>query len=150
ERRTAIVADPGDLAVEDVIEDQDVVVTLTHLGYIKRLPVNSYRAQRRGGRGISALHTREGDFGRHWFITALHRYVLFFTNRGRVYRLKRHELPEPSRTARGTALVNLLPLENGEWVQAVIPVAAYQSDRFMMMATRKGVVKKTVLTEFDS
>src|SRR5690606_282295 len=149
-RRTVIAADTGELAIEDLIEDQDVVVTITHLGYIKRLPVDTYRAQRRGGRGITALATREGDFVRHLFITSLHRYVLFFTNRGRVYRLKGHEIPEASRSARGTALVNLLPLEAGESVYAVIPIEDYSPDRYLMMATRKGVVKKTVLAEFDS
>src|SRR5690606_9208991 len=134
ERRTAITADPGDFAIEDLIEDQDVVVTLTHLGYIKRLPVATYRAQRRGGRGITALNTREGDFVRHLFVTTLHRYVLFFTNRGRVYRLKGHEIPEAGRSARGVALVNLLPLEAGETVHAVIPIEAYDPDHYLMMA----------------
>src|SRR5690554_2156083 len=105
ERRTVIAHDPGELAIEDLIEDQGVAVTLTHLGYIKRMPFTTYRAQRRGGRGIAALATREGDFVRHLFVTTLHRYVLFFTNRGRMYRLRGHEIPEAGRNARGTALV---------------------------------------------
>lgn len=150
ERRTVIAHDPGELAIEDLIEDQDVAVTLTHLGYIKRTPLTTYRAQRRGGRGIAALATREGDFVRHLFVTTLHRYVLFFTNRGRMYRLKGHEIPEAGRNARGTALVNLLPLEPGETVEAVIPIEGYTPEHYLMMGTRKGVVKKTALMEFDS
>src|SRR5690606_29138799 len=148
--RTVIAADTGELAIEDLIEDQEVAVTLTHLGYIKRMPLTTYRAQRRGGRGVAALATREGDFVRHLFVTTLHRYVLFFTNRGRMYRLKGHEIPEASRSARGTALVNLLPLEPGETVEAVIPIVGYTPEHYLMMGTRKGVVKKTALMEFDS
>jgi len=149
-RRTQIVADEGDIDEEELIAEEDIVVTITHAGYIKRLPVTAYRSQRRGGRGITALATKAEDFVEHLFITSTHSYVAFFTNRGRVYRLKGHEIPEASRSARGTAIVNLIPIEQGERVQAAIPIEAYDEDRFLFMATRNGVVKKTPLSEFDS
>lgn len=150
ERRTEITADEGEIDHEDLIAEEDIVVTLTHAGYIKRLPVTAYRAQRRGGRGITALHTKEEDFVEHLFITSTHTYILFFTNRGRVYRLRGHEVPEAGRNARGTNLINLIPIEKGESVQAAIPVSTYEADSFLMMATKNGTVKKTGLAEFDS
>lgn len=150
ERRTEITAAADDFDVEDLIAEEDIVVTLTHSGYIKRLPVTTYRSQRRGGRGITALNTRDDDFVEHLFITTTHTYILFFTNKGRVYRLKGHEVPEAGRNARGTAIINLLEIEPGEKVQAAIPVREYDEDHYLLVATKNGIVKKTVLTEYDS
>src|SRR5690606_10340968 len=143
-------ATPEDFDVEDLIAEEDIVITLTHQGYIKRLPVTTYRSQRRGGRGVTALATKAEDFVEHLFITTTHTYILFFTDKGRVYRLKGHEIPEASRNARGTAIINLIQIEPGEKVQAAIPVAEYSDDQYLFIATRNGVVKKTVLSEFDS
>ena len=151
ERRTEISAAQAEaFEAEDLIADEDIVVTLTHQGYIKRLPLRTYRSQRRGGRGIAALSTKSDDFVEHLFITSTHSYIAFFTNRGRVYRVKGHEIPEASRSARGTAIVNLIPIEPGETVQAAIPIPAYDDDHYLFVATRQGVVKKTALSEYDS
>jgi len=150
-RRTEITAAAeDDFQVEDLIAEEDIVITLTHQGYIKRLPVTTYRSQRRGGRGITALNTKAEDFVEQLFITTTHTYVLFLTDRGRVYRLKGHEIPEASRNARGTAIINLIQIQPGEKVQAAIPISEFSEDRYLFMATRNGVVKKTVLSEFDS
>ncbi|MFS8572291.1 MAG: DNA gyrase subunit A, partial [Clostridia bacterium] len=150
-RRTEITAAAEeDFDIEDLIAEEDIVITLTHHGYIKRLPVTTYRSQRRGGRGITALSTKAEDFVEHLFITTTHTYVLFFTDRGRVYRLKGHEIPEAGRSARGTAIINLIPIEPGEKVQAAIPVSEFSADRYLFFATRNGVVKKTNLSEYDS
>ncbi|MGI6148760.1 MAG: DNA gyrase subunit A [Limnochordia bacterium] len=148
ERRTKIGRSAGELEEEDLIADEDIVVTVTHRGYIKRLPVDAYRAQRRGGRGITALHTKSDDFVEQLFVASTHSTILFFTNRGRVYRLRGHEIPEASRSARGTAIINLLSLDPGERIQATIPIAEYSEDQYLVMATRKGVIKKTMLSEF--
>lgn len=150
ERRTEIIAEEGEINIEDLIAEQDVVVTITHAGYIKRLPVSTYRAQRRGGRGITAMGTREEDFVQQLFIATTHTYILFFTNRGRVYRLHGYEIPEASRNARGTNIINLLPIEKDEVIQAAIPIASYEGEYHLFMATKQGVVKKTLLQEFDS
>ncbi|MBO8141797.1 MAG: DNA gyrase subunit A [Firmicutes bacterium] len=150
DRRTQITSSAEELDEEDLIADEDVIVTLTHYGYIKRLPVGTYRSQRRGGRGMTAINTREEDFVEHLFVTSTHSYILFFTNKGKVYRVKAHEIPESGRTARGTAIVNLIQLSRDERVQAAIPVREYDDSRFLFMATKRGVVKKTVLSEFDS
>ncbi len=149
-RRTKIDHDPGEFEIEDLITKEDVVITMTHYGYVKRLPLSSYRAQRRGGKGVVALNTREEDFVEHLFITDTHSYVLFFSNRGQVYRLKAHEIPEAGRTARGTAIVNLLPLSSGETIKAVHPVATFDEDHYLVMITKNGQIKKTVLSEYDS
>ena len=150
-RRTEITAAADeDFDIEDLIAEEDIVITLTHQGYIKRLPVTTYRSQRRGGRGITALNTKAEDFVEHLFITTTHTYILFFTDRGRVYRLKGHEIPEAGRNARGTAIINLIQIQPGEKVQAAIPISQYDEDRFLFIATRNGVVKKTVLSEYDS
>ncbi|BAS25868.1 DNA gyrase subunit A [Limnochorda pilosa] len=149
-RRTQIVADEPELETEDLIAEQQVVVTLTRLGYVKRLPVDTYRAQRRGGRGITAVHAKEGDFVERLFVASTHSYVLFFTNRGRVYRVRAHEIPEGSRTARGTAAVNVVPLQPEEQVTATIAIREYDEGHHLVMVTRKGTVKKTVLSEFDT
>jgi len=150
ERRTEITAAQGDIEVEDLIADEDIVVTLTHHGYVKRLPLTSYRSQKRGGRGVTALSTKAEDFVEHLFITSTHTYIVFFTNKGRVYRLKAHEIPEAGRNARGTAIINLIQIEPGERIQAAIPIKEYDDDHYLFIATRNGTVKKTVLSEFDS
>ena len=129
---------------------EDVVITITHQGYIKRLNIDTYRSQKRGGRGVTGMGTKEEDFVVHLFVATTHHNILFFTNRGRVYRLKAYEIAEASRTAKGTAVVNLLPLEQNEKITAVIPIKEFAEKRFLFMATRKGIVKKTELTEFDT
>lgn len=150
ERRTEIIAEEGEINIEDLIAEEDIVVTITHAGYIKRLPVSTYRSQRRGGRGITAMGTREEDFVQQLFIATTHTYILFFTNRGRVYRLHGYEIPEASRNARGTNIINLLPIEKDEVIQAAIPIASYEGPYHLLMVTKQGVVKKTLLQEFDS
>lgn len=149
-RRTQIVAEEQPLDVEDFIPEEDVVITITHRGYIKRLPLDTYRSQRRGGRGVQAIATREEDFVEHLFVATTHHYLLFFTNRGKVYRLRAHEVPEGTRQARGTALVNLIYLSPGERITAVIPVKDFAEDKYLFMATRQGIVKKTPLNEYQS
>lgn len=150
ERRTAIERNGNDIDIEDLIKEEDVVITLTHTGYIKRISADTYTAQRRGGRGIQAMATKEDDFVEHIFITSTHNNLLFFTNRGRVYRLKGYELPEAGRTAKGTNLVNILPLDPGEKIQAVMPVKEFEEDKFLVMATKDGLIKKTDLKQFAS
>lgn len=150
ERRTQIERNNSEIDIEDLIQEQDVVVTLTHAGYIKRIPSDTYTAQKRGGRGIQAMATKEDDFVEHIFITSTHNNLLFFTNLGRVYRLKGYELPEAGRSAKGTNLVNILPLNPGEKIQAVMPVKEFEEDKFLVMATREGLIKKTDLTQFAS
>ena len=150
DRRTGFDLDASDFDVEDLIEKEDVVITLTHFGYIKRLPSDTYRSQRRGGRGMAALSTREDDFVEHLFMTSTHHYLLFFTNKGRVYRLKAFEIPEASRQARGTAIVNILQLEPGEMIAAVIPVKEFTPEHYLIMVTKLGMVKKTELVEYDT
>ncbi|TCL70062.1 DNA gyrase subunit A [Hydrogenispora ethanolica] len=150
-RRTEIAIDEEeDFVIEDLIAEEDIVVTMTRLGYIKRLPVNTYRSQRRGGRGSAGISTKEEDFVEQLFISTTHEHILFFTNRGRVYHLKAYEIPESGRQARGTAIVNLLQLEPGERVNAIIPIREFVPNCFLFMGTRNGVVKKTSLEEFDS
>lgn len=149
-RRTEIAAGEEDFAVEDLIADEDIVVTITHYGYIKRLPVTTYRNQKRGGRGITGISTKEEDFVEHLFISSTHENILFFTNQGRVYVLKGHEIPEAGRQARGTAIINLLQVQPGERVNAVIPIKEFEANRFLFMGTREGVVKKSSLDEFQS
>ena len=150
ERRTKIGLSVGNLEDRDLIAEEDIVVTMTHQGYIKRLPVDTYKAQRRGGRGITALNTKAEDFVEQLFVASTHSYVLFFTNRGRVYRLRGHEIPEAGRNARGYAVINLINLEPGERIQATIPIQEYTDDQYLTMATLKGTIKKTVLSEFDT
>ncbi len=149
-RRTDIIRDVHEFNIEDLIEEQEVAITLTHFGYIKRVPSETYRSQRRGGRGITALTTRTEDFVSDIFITSTHNYILFFTNKGRVYQLKAYEIPEAGRQARGTAVVNLLQLSGDETITAVIPVKEFKEEKFMLFSTRKGMVKKTLLREYAS
>ena len=150
DRRTRITLDASDMAVEDLIAEEDVVLTLTHGGYVKRIALDTYRNQKRGGRGVTGMGTKETDFVEQLLVTTTHQTILFFTNRGLVYRLKGYDIPESARQAKGTAIVNLLPLSGGETITAVIPVNAFREDRYLFMATRKGIVKKTVLKEFDT
>ena len=150
DRRTRITLDASDMAIEDLIAEEDVVLTLTHGGYVKRIPLDTYRNQKRGGRGVTGMGTKETDFVEQLLVTTTHQTILFFTNRGLVYRLKGYDIPESARQAKGTAIVNLLPLSGGETITAVIPVNAFREDRYLFMATRKGIVKKTVLKEFDT
>ncbi|WP_282442263.1 DNA gyrase subunit A [Pelotomaculum terephthalicicum] len=149
-RRTTISYEEASFEDEDLIPDEEVVLTITNQGYVKRTLLDTYRSQRRGGRGVTAMGTKEEDFVRHLFITTTHHFLLFFTNRGKVYRLKVHEIPEAGRQAKGTALVNLIYIENNEKVTAVIPVREFNPDQYLFMATKQGVVKKTPLNEYDT
>jgi len=148
DRRTEITEVYSELEMEDLIAREDVVVTMSHSGYVKRLPVNTYRAQRRGGRGVTGMATKEEDFVEHLFVTNTHDTLLFFTNKGKVYSLKGYELPEASRQARGTPIVNLIEVDPGEKVTALMPVAKFCDDVFVLMATSGGTVKKTELSAF--
>lgn len=148
-RRTEIVEDGGTIEIEDLIEDEAVVVSLSHLGYIKRTPVNVYRAQRRGGKGVTAASSKDEDFVEHLYVTSTLSDLLVFTNLGRVYWQKVYEIPESSRTARGRAFVNLLHLKEEEVMTAILPVREFVENRFVMMATRKGVIKKISLMDFS-
>ena len=149
-RRTKIGLSVGNLEDVDLVAEEDIVVTITHQGYIKRLPVDTYRAQRRGGRGITALNTKADDFVEKLFVASTHSYILFFTNKGRVYRLRGHEIPEAGRNARGMAVINLISFEPGERIETTIPISEYSDDQYLTMATRKGIIKKTALSAFDT
>lgn len=149
-RRTVIMDEDIDIDDEDLIQEEDVVITITNQGYIKRIPLDTYKSQRRGGRGIAGMGTKEEDFVRHLFIASTHHYFLFFTNKGKVYRLKGHEIPEGGRTAKGTAIVNLLQVEKEERITAVIPVKEFLEDMYLFMSTRRGIVKKTGLTQYKN
>lgn len=149
-RRTAFDIDVEDFDIEDLIEEEEVVITMTHIGYVKRISADTYRSQKRGGKGITALSTRENDFVEHLFTTTTHHYLLFFSNKGKVYRLKGFEIPEGGRTARGTAIVNILQLDADEKITTMIPVKEFTDDKYLIMATRQGIIKKTALPEYDS
>ncbi|GAA5346744.1 DNA gyrase subunit A [Planifilum fimeticola] len=149
ERRTRIKLDADEIVEEDLIPEEEVAVLLTHRGYIKRMPLSTYRAQRRGGRGITGMGTREDDFVQHLFVCNSHHYLLFFSNRGKVYRLKAYEVPELGRAARGTPIINLIQIEPGEYIHAVIPVKEFTHDKMLFFATKHGVIKKTALEEFE-
>ena len=148
-RRTEITRAERDLDVEDLIADEDMVVTITHTGYVKRIPVATYRSQKRGGKGVSGVSLKEDDVIAEMFIASTHEYVLFFSNKGKVYRLKVHELPVGSRQARGTAIVNLLPFEEGEKIASVISCREFPDNEYLMFATANGMVKKTVMSAYD-
>ncbi|MCC5909517.1 MAG: DNA gyrase subunit A [Clostridiaceae bacterium] len=150
ERRTEITFDMDEINIEDMIDEEDVVITLTHFGYIKRLPIDTYRSQKRGGKGVSALTTREEDFVEKLIITSTHDYLLFFTNKGKVYKLNVYEIPEAKRQAKGTAIVNLLQLGANEYVAATIPVGRKWDYKYLVLATKKGIVKKTELSQFEN
>mgnify|MGYP005838224317 CR=1 FL=1 len=149
-RKTRIVQGEDDLKIEDLIADEDIVITLTHQGYIKRLSVNTYKSQRRGGRGVTGMHTKEEDFVEHLYITTTHNNILFLTNKGKMYRLKGHEIPEAGRQAKGTAIINLLELDNDEKITTIIPVRQFCPDKFLFMATKHGIVKKTPLSDYSN
>ena len=150
ERKTKIVAAEGDLDVEDLIKEEQSVITLTHFGYIKRMPVDTYKSQKRGGKGITGIETREEDFVKQIFTASTHDLILFFSNKGKLYRLKGYEIPEAGRTAKGTAIVNLLSLDPGEKISAVIPINNFSEGKYLLMGTKSGLIKKTALTEYNS
>ena len=150
ERKTKIIAAEGEIEVEDLIKEEQTVITLTHFGYIKRMPIDTYKSQRRGGKGITGLSTREEDFVTQIFTASTHDTILFFSNKGKLYRLKGYEVPEAGRTAKGTAIVNLLSLDAGEKISAVIPIQNFAEGKYLLMGTKNGLIKKTALTEYDS
>lgn len=147
-RRTRIVPASGEIDIEDMIAEEDIVITLTHYGYIKRMPQSTYRTQRRGGRGIMGLTTRDEDFVEDLFITSTHDTILFFTNKGKVFSLKGYEIPEAGRQARGTAIINILNLTGDERVSAIIPISSYEPGNNLVLATKEGIIKKTKLDSF--
>lgn len=149
-RRTKIKADAQEIDEEDLIEEEKVCITLTHLGYIKRVPASTYKAQKRGGKGITGLTTRENDFVKNMIMTSTHDYLMFFTNTGKAYRIKAYEIPEATRTARGTPVVNFLNLMQRERVTAVIPIKEFAEDKFLVGVTKHGIIKKTALSNFDT
>ena len=150
ERKTKIVAAEGEFNMEDLIKDEQTVVALTHFGYIKRMPIDTYKSQRRGGKGITGIATREEDFVKQIFTASTHDTILFFSNKGKLYRLRGYEIPEAGRTAKGTAIVNLLRLDNGEKISAVIPLSNFAEGKYLLMATKNGLIKKTALSEYNS
>ena len=150
ERLTKIAPAEGEFEEEDLIKEEQTVIALTHFGYIKRMPVDTYKSQRRGGKGITGIATREDDFVKEIFTASTHDTILFFSNKGKMYRLRGFEIPEAGRTAKGTAIVNLLNLEAGEKISAIIPLQNFASDKYLLMATRNGLIKKTPLPEYDS
>ena len=150
ERRTSIELAADDIEIEDLIKEEDCVVTMTHYGYIKRLPADTYKSQKRGGKGITGLTTRENDFVEDIFTVSTHDYILFFTNKGKTYRLKAYEIPEAGRQAKGMAIVNLLQLGPDEKVTAGIQIKQYTDDAYLLMATKNGVIKKTNLMEYSN
>lgn len=150
DRRTAIEAAVDDVDYEDLIEEEDCVITMTHFGYIKRIPANTYKSQHRGGRGVSGLSTREEDFVEDLIVASSHDYLLFFTNMGRMYKIKAYRIAESSRTAKGTAIVNILPLEKDEHVTAMIPMREFEEGKYLTMVTKRGFVKKTALNDYAS
>lgn len=149
-RKTKIKADEKEIDEEDLIEEEKVCITLSHLGYVKRVPVNTYRAQKRGGKGITALTTRENDFVKNMIITSTHDYLMFFTNTGKAHRIKAYEIPEATRTAKGIPVVNFLNLLQRERVTAVIPIKEFAEDKFLIAVTKHGTIKKTALSNFDT
>lgn len=148
-RRTDIEMVFDEFDMDDLIDEEECIVTVTHNGYVKRMPVDTYRSQRRGGRGITGITTREEDFVKHLFTTSTHHNILFFTTRGYVYQLKGYQIPEAARQAKGTAIVNLLPLEPGEKISAMIPIAAFESGNYLTFITRNGLVKKTDIMDYS-
>ena len=150
DRKTKIVPAEGEINVEDLIKEEQVVIALTHFGYIKRMPIDTYKSQRRGGKGITGIATREGDFVNQIFTSSTHDLILFFSNKGKMYKLKGYEVPEAGRTAKGTAIVNLLSLDPGEKISAVIPIQNFAEGKYLLMGTKNGLIKKTALTEYDS
>jgi len=150
DRRTDITTDVSDIEIEDLIPEEENVISISHSGYIKRVPVTTYRKQGRGGRGVTGTNLKEDDFVKHLFIASTHHYIMFFSNLGKVYRLKVHQIPTGSRMSKGKAIVNLLPFRSGETVAAIIAVRDYGDDKYLIMATKKGIIKKTHIEAYDS
>ncbi|NDI36953.1 DNA gyrase subunit A [Chengkuizengella sediminis] len=150
ERRSEITAGDLDILDEDLIPQEDVLISISHTGYIKRIPVTTYRSQKRGGRGVIGMGTKDDDFVEHLFVTNTHHYLMFFTNKGKVYRLKGYEIPEQSRTSKGTPIINLMQIEPGEYVNAVFPIESFESEHNLFFATKKGIVKKTSIQEYKN
>ena len=150
DRKTKIVAAEGEFEVEDLIADEQSVITLSHFGYIKRMPIDTYKSQKRGGKGITGMTTKEDDFVKQIFTASTHDTVLFFSNKGKLYRLRGYEVPESGRTAKGTAIVNLLSLDAGEKISAVIPIQNFAEGKYLLFATKNGLIKKTALSEYNS
>ena len=150
DRLTKIIPAVGEFNAEDLIKEEQTVVALTHFGYIKRMPIDTYRSQKRGGKGITGIATREEDFVKQIFTASTHDTILFFTNKGKLYKLRGYEIPEAGRTAKGTAIVNLLNLDAGEKISAVIPIQNFAEGKYLLMATKNGLIKKTALKEYDS
>lgn len=150
ERKTEITNVVDDIDIEDLIEEEENVITLTHFGYVKRMPSDTYRIQRKGGRGITGIQTREEDFVEKIISSSTHDNILFFTNKGRMYRLKVYQLPEAGRQAKGTPIINLIPIENGESITAMITLRQFEDDKYIVMVTKNGIIKRTGLTEYDS
>ncbi|SET01484.1 DNA gyrase subunit A [Anaerobranca gottschalkii] len=150
QRRTRITADDDEIEYEDLIAEEDVVVTITHQGYIKRLPCSTYKSQKRGGKGVTGIASKNDDFIEHLFITSSHNYILFFTNKGKVYRKKVYEITESGRQSRGTSIVNILPLEKDEKITSVMPIKEFTDGYYLFFATKEGYVKKTRLEEFEN
>ena len=150
DRRTKIGVDDDEITIEDLIKDENTVIAMTRMGYIKRMTIDNFRSQNRGGKGIRGMATLEDDFIEELMMTSTHHFIMFFTNKGKVYRLKGYQIPESSRTARGTAIVNLLQLEPGERITASIPIREYDADSYLFMATKKGIVKKTPILEYEN
>jgi DNA gyrase subunit A len=150
ERRTEVVADQGDFSVEDLVAEEDMVITISHTGYVKRIPVTTYRRQRRGGRGLNGMGTKEDDWVEHLFIASTHDYVMFFTANGQVYWLKVYDIPQGGRAARGKPVVNCIAIKPDERIAALVPVREFAEDRYLMFATRGGTVKKTVLSAYGN
>ena len=150
ERRTQIGYDEFDMSMEDLIPETNTVITMTKIGYIKRMSTDNFKSQHRGGKGIKGMETIEDDYIVEMLMTTSHHYLMFFTNTGRVYRIKAYEIPEASRTSRGTAIINLLPLQPDEKITAMIPIKEYEDDKYLFMATRKGIVKKTSVKDYEN
>ena len=150
ERKTKIIAAEGEIDVEDLIKEEQSVIALTHFGYIKRMPIDTYKSQKRGGKGITGMSTREEDFVKEIFTASTHDTILFFSNKGKLYRLRGYEIPESGRTAKGTAIVNLLSLDAGEKISTIIPIQNFAEGKYLLFATRNGLIKKTALTEYNT
>jgi DNA gyrase subunit A len=147
-RRTQLAHDDSEISIEDLIEEEATTITMTHLGYIKRISMDTYKSQNRGGKGVKGMQTREEDFVKNIFITSTHHYIMFFTNKGKVYRMKAYEIPESGRTARGTAIVNLLQLGPDETITAIIPIKEYHDGEYLIMATKNGIIKKSSIMDY--
>ena len=150
DRKTKIIASAGEFGEEDLVKEEETVITLSHFGYVKRMPIDTYKSQKRGGKGITGMTTREEDFVKEIFTASTHDVIMFFSNKGKLYKLRGYEIPEAGRTAKGTAIVNLLSLDPGEKISAIIPIQNIAEGKYLLMATKNGIIKKTPLAEYDS